>query len=268
MWVIAMNGEVRESPVDTSEPVVILQVEGHLQVTLAVSPPAIDALAREIRDNAFFDASTASAPLAELLADMATIVRRTGSKVLRYPTNSKQISSLAHKIRGDFAIVCAIYLARSRGYAIPIRHIPWNEAYSALSLEDGNGLVQIFRASLQYARFTAEPGRPNLTLVPRQDVQDYPEALIRDFENERVDAGPIFTDTPRNDGRELSAKSYWNLRSVADLEQWTTAEVLRLIEEHLSPTEHPLLVHDRSAVSGADWRRLHRWIYRSQGSIL
>jgi len=273
MSVIAMNGEVLESPAGTSEPVVILQVEGYLQVTLVVSPPAIDALAWEIRDweirdNALVYASAASVPLAELLADVAIIVRRAGSKVLRYPANSKQVSFLAHKIRGDFALVCAVFLARSRGYAIPIRSIPWDDACSALSPKDRNRLVRVFQASLQYARVTAEPRRLGRAPVLSRDGQSYPEVLIQGFDNERVDADSMLTDSQRSDSRELSAQSYWNLRSVADLEQWSPAEVLRLIEEHLSPAEHPLLVHNRGTVSGADWRRLHRWICRSHGSIL
>jgi tetratricopeptide (TPR) repeat protein len=62
--------------------------------------------------------------------------------------------------------------------------------------------------------------------------------------------------------RTLSARSYSNLRSIAELENWSSEQVLQLIEEHLSPDLQPDLWHHSDTVSGDDWQRLYESLHR------
>jgi hypothetical protein len=59
-------------------------------------------------------------------------------------------------------------------------------------------------------------------------------------------------------GRKLSASSYSNLRSVAEMEGWSDVEIIRLVDEHLNPALSPRFVYYSSTISGDDWRRLYR----------
>jgi hypothetical protein len=67
-------------------------------------------------------------------------------------------------------------------------------------------------------------------------------------------------------GRKLSAESYSNLCSTAELEGWSDVEVLRLVDEHLNPVLSPRFVYHASVVSGDDWRRLYRRL-KSSGRL-
>jgi hypothetical protein len=67
--------------------------------------------------------------------------------------------------------------------------------------------------------------------------------------------------------RYLSARSYWNLRSIAALKAWTAHERLMLIEEHLSPTLHAEFPHHSDSESGPDWERLYYWVFPPHGRI-
>jgi hypothetical protein len=66
--------------------------------------------------------------------------------------------------------------------------------------------------------------------------------------------------------RKLAAKSYSNLRSAAEVEDWSDDEVLRLIDEHLDPALSPRFAYYSNAVSGDDWRRIYRQL-KSSGML-
>jgi hypothetical protein len=201
------------------------------------------------------------------LAVVAIIASHIGPKVNDASTASDQLNTLAHKIRTEFAITCAVSLARSRGHVIPVDRIPWDQTYPALFNRDQDQLVEIFRMLLDVSKITGEAGHDVQGPVLQHYAGDDAEILIH-MESQFADEYPIPDSSMTRDRRELSAMSYWNLRSTAELENWSSAEVLRLIEEHLNPALHPHLVHHSNTVSGADWRRLYEWVYRSGGSML
>ncbi len=76
-------------------------------------------------------------------------------------------------------------------------------------------------------------------------------------------AGPDFTPPVSLADRKLTAESYSNLRSVADMEKWSEPEVLTLIDEYMDPELSPHFVYHSSVVSGDDWRRLRKRLRRS-----
>lgn len=61
----------------------------------------------------------------------------------------------------------------------------------------------------------------------------------------------------------LSAQSLANLQSVAQVEGWTDAEVLRLISDHLSAPVRAGYAYRNSKVSGSDWRQLYERTFGS-----
>jgi hypothetical protein len=65
--------------------------------------------------------------------------------------------------------------------------------------------------------------------------------------------------------RELSAQSYSNLCSAAEMEGWNGDDILDLIDAHLNPDLSPQLVYHSSTVTGDDWIRLYRQIWRDGG---
>jgi hypothetical protein len=69
-------------------------------------------------------------------------------------------------------------------------------------------------------------------------------------------------------GRRLSPESYSNLLSVAGVEEWSDARVVRLIEEYLNPTLPAHLRYRDDPVSGAEWRRLHERVFGSGDMVL
>jgi hypothetical protein len=268
MWVIGMNGEVREIHRGTPEIAVLLQFEGYSDVTLQISPQAIEMLAEELRVLTTLAASAAPDLLAELLAAVAMISSHSGPAVSVPITDKQHLDILANKIRTDFGIACATSLARARGHAISISKMPWIEVYWAVSNRDTDLLANVFRESLGLAEYVIEAGISDTRPDAKQDGEDDPESLIRSLENQFASIHPIPDVATTKHDRVLTAQSYWNLRSVADLERWSNIEILALIEEHLSPELHPHLVHHSATVSGDDWLRLYGWIYRSDGSVL
>ena len=155
-----------------------------------------------------------------VLSRVALMAMRIGPKVFGPPIEPAQL--LERRISTDFALACVLGLTNSRGYPIPIRRIPWNEMHAALINGEEESLVGIFKASLGAVW----------------------HAAIK----------------PRNTDRTLSAKSYWNLWSVAEVEGWGESIILRLIEEYLSPAPTPQFAYYSNVVSGNEWRRLYDWI--------
>ena len=61
----------------------------------------------------------------------------------------------------------------------------------------------------------------------------------------------------------LSPQSFANLRSVAQAEEWTDTEVLKLISESLRTPAGVGYAYRNRVVSGSDWKQLHRRIHGS-----
>jgi hypothetical protein len=174
--------------------------------------------------------------LADILASIAIIAGHADIKVIGPLEPSVRLDLLRRSITRDFALICALSLARARGHTISLEEVTRQVAYPALLARDQDSIALIFRTLL---------GTPQPASGPRQ-VRRYQRA-------------------PR---RELSAKSYWNLVSVGEVENWDDSVKLRLIEEYLSPAPHPHLIsYINDDVSGDEWRELYRWIYRDDRHI-
>jgi hypothetical protein len=78
-----------------------------------------------------------------------------------------------------------------------------------------------------------------------------------------AEAWPDVAHNTAAEHRQMSAQSYWNLRTGAALQGWSAAEVLNLIEEHLSPTRDREAIHQNETASGDDWCRLYESIHKS-----
>jgi hypothetical protein len=190
-------------------------------VTVLADPQTIDVLAGQLRRYTSLLIEGGTGPLAQLLADVAIIVSHAGLKVISPSASSTELKHQAARISTDFALECAVALAASRGYVISVNRIPLGDLSGALGDKDGGLLRSIFQESLG-ARLARKPKKPS---------------------------------------RELSAKSYWNLCSVADIDKWTDSAIVRLIEEYLSPPPSSLVAFYTNDVSGEDWRRLYRWLF-------
>jgi len=65
---------------------------------------------------------------------------------------------------------------------------------------------------------------------------------------------------PRLD-RGLSLKSFANLESVAQIDDWTDAEIRQLIAFHLDPAIPRQHLHYSTTVSGREWRAIYRRLF-------
>lgn len=172
---------------------------------------------------------TDSQSLGRLMADVARIASHVGLKVTGPQAEALRVDYLNNKIRADFALFCALSVARCHGYSIPLDQFPWEVMSSAVIASNDSTLVRIFRESL------AAPRLSNGTKYVRRNQEGTNPAL--------------------------SSESYWNLVSVAELDHWDNSVVVRLIEEYLSPAPHPYVVCYSHTVSAAEWRQLFDWIY-------
>ena len=90
------------------------------------------------------------------------------------------------------------------------------------------------------------------------------EALIRRLEGQLAETQPTTSLPLTSSYRQLSAESYWNLRTVAEMENWDDAEIVGIIEEYLYPSLDSELSYNSSTFSGTDWRHLRSRIKRSE----
>jgi hypothetical protein len=190
-------------------------------VTVLADPQTIDMLAGQLSTYTSLPIQDGPGPLARLLADVAIIVSHAGLTVSCPSASSSELRHQAARISTDFALECAVALAASRGYVISVNRIALGDLSGALADKDRGLLVPIFQQSLG-ARLARKPKKP---------------------------------------GRELSEKSYWGLAAVADIDKWSAAEIVRLIEEYLSPPPNSMVAFYTNDVSGEDWRRLYRWLF-------
>ena len=103
--------------------------------------------------------------------------------------------------------------------------------------------------------------------LPAGSAEDA-EVLIRHLESQLAETPPSAEPSTTTAYRQVSSQSYWNLRAIAEDEQWSSEEVLTLIEEHLNPALNARVSYHRRTVSGADWRRLHGRIHGSDDGEL
>ena len=188
-------------------------------VTVLADPHRMEVLAGQLKTYTSLPIPAGPGPLAELLADVATMVSHASLTVNIPSASSAELERRTARIRADFALECAAVLAASRGYAISVNQIPLSDLSRALWGRNRDWLAAIFQKSL---------GAPR----------------------ERKSGKPA---------RVLSEDNYWNLCTVAEEDQWPPSAVLQLIEHYLSPPPKSEAAFYADEVSGDDWRRLYRW---------
>jgi hypothetical protein len=235
--------------------------EDFANLTMQVDFAALAHLADHLRIVTAVDTAGSLDILAHLMADVAMAVYKGGPIFADKRHKLEQINALGFKIRTGFSVACAECFAQSLGYAINLAS-PSNNQISVLFLVDNwEGLVRVFGGSL-------DPATRNMEQKYRSIIGDDSAGAFRYFEKQ-FDRISLDENTSEVEvDRRLSAESYWNLRSVADRERWSDADVLELIEAQLSPARHPHLAFRSVTVTGDEWQRLHNWIKREGGYTL
>ena len=234
--------------------------------------------------------------------------------------NARLITPLVERICTEFAVACSVTFARFHEYYIDRGKISPYEASIALAMTDQDVLACIFGESFvtpsatgpgRHAKpeYDAErvdrPVRPpgnqpagadrrlsapsywqllSVAEIERwsaaevlMHIDEYlappnagqkAQGLVRSLEESLAGVSRARRPVSGNARRELLAPSYWNLRSVGEVERWNAEEVLRLIDEHLNPTLDPDFVHYSDNGSGRDWMLLYDWLFWPDGDIL
>jgi len=259
VWVIKMHGHIEDKPYHSPNARTVLHAEGCGDITVQVNFDVVARLADSLRAVTAVDASSDLAVLAQVMANVATMVNHSGGVIKDGQEESSQLSLLAYHIGMEYSIACAVAFARFYGYNVSPGNVPSGSIALALVTKDWEQLVRTFEDSLR----AAEDQGPS----PEEISAENEDALIWRLERQFAEASPVPEPVEVNTVRQLSADSYFNLRSVAEQEHWSDAEVLMLIEEHLCPVGDANLVCS-SIVSGADWRRLYSWVHREGGGML
>jgi hypothetical protein len=234
--VIRKHGDIEERSRHSSDAGAVLQAGNHATSTLLIDFAAISRLAGGLQVvTGAMDVTGNPDALAELMANVAIMVNQSGQAIIDKRQESQSVNPVVNKISMEFSIACVVSFARAYGYNIS--GILYDKLCLALFLNEWEQLIQIFKECLRLAM--------HKTTV---------RYLERQFNV--------------NASRQLSAESWWNLRSVTEQERWSFADVLTLVDAHMNPLLDPRLAHRSSTVSGSDWRRLYDWIHREDGHLL
>jgi hypothetical protein len=200
--------------------------------------------------------------IAYLMVDVAIKVFQGGPIFADKRGQLERINPLAYKMRVEYSIACSVYFASSVGYEVHLNNASRDRISLLLLIPDPvDELARIFCESLENAVKNTERYRQKLADDGHGELMQFLEEQFTEDSFE-----PISSKSEAD--REISAESYFNLRSVADLEGWSSADTLDLIEAFLSPAPHSHLAFRRDAVSGDEWRRLYDWINRGGRHVL
>lgn len=213
--------------IEKRDGVTSLRFQDVISISVLPEPQTIDDLSVKLSKLASRDASDIDM-LAHLMLEAAIIASHLDLRVLGPPAKSRQLGILRKKVSIDFALICSLSLAQVHGYSIRAEELQWEVMRSVLMVKDDDSLVRAFREFLS-----------------RTPEFDGPRYAIRNI---------------RGADRVLSAESYWNLVSMAYVESWPDAVILRLIGEHLSLTLHPGFAHYSNTISGDEWRKMYERI--------
>jgi hypothetical protein len=234
--IIRRHGNIDERSRCSSDPGAVLQGDNSAASTLLIDFAAVSQLADNLQVvTGAVDVTGNPDALAELMADVAIMVNQPGHVIIDKRTEPPSVSPAINKMSMEFSIACVVSFARAYGYNIS--GILYEDLCLALLLNNWGQLIRIFKECLR--------------LAVHKEAE---RALERQFNV--------------NANQRLSAESWWNLRSVAEQERWSFADVLGLLDAHMNPLLDPRLVHRSSTVSGSDWRRLYDWIHREDGHVL
>lgn len=232
-----IRGDVSERPFRARDGNAFLQTEDYANNAIQIDLGKMVHLTDFFQTLRKLDANGDLDYFAQLMAHAAISVSQDGPTVADKRHLSEQIDPLTRKIRIEFSIACVVAFTQSCGYSVNINDLLRYKISKALLASDWEQLVRIFGKSLR-------------------------EALIAQLESKLAEESLVSEPIRMNAVRQLSAESYWNLRSVAMQERWSAADVLMLIEAYLSPSPDPHLAYRRIAVSGSEWRRLYDFMHR------
>lgn len=222
--------------------------------TVKINSEAVAQLTMSLQLVTSGDVSNDSATIAQVMADIASIVHRYHPIVQGAPQGSERVTQLVSTIYTELSIDCVIFFARSHGYDMPLDVIPHDQISMALIVQDRKRLVEIFRDALRRVQ--------GIGISSSQEPPgDSADALIQYLEGQFAEESSVPAATSAVVTRKLTA-GYWNLRSAAEAEGWSAADVLMLLQEHLSPMLHSHLVHRSSTVSVDGWQRLYDWLHQ------
>ena len=114
-------------------------------VTVLADPHRMEVLAGQLKTYTSLPIPAGPGPLAELLADVATMVSHASLTVNIPSASSAELERRTARIRADFALECAAVLAASRGYAISVNQIPLSDLSRALWVGIAIGWRRYFR---------------------------------------------------------------------------------------------------------------------------
>ena len=260
--VIRTHSDVSEGFPYARDVSAVRQANDYANLTMQIDLAALTQLTDHLRVVTAVDPANDLNIVAHLMANVAITVYKGGPIFADKRQQVEQINPLAYKIRTEFSIVCASSFACFHGCAIDVSNLPNDKIFLALLVNDWERLVRIFEVSLRVSPQATWQNPPEFAGGGES------EAVIQHFERQFAETSPVPEPGEVNANRQLSAESYWNLRSVADQEHWDAADVLDLIEAHLSPVLHSHLAFRRSIVTGDEWRRFYDWIHREDGHTL
>jgi hypothetical protein len=237
--VTGMHGDISERFLLARDGSAFLHAEEYANIAIQIELEKMVNLADFFRALSQVDVNGDLDHFAQLMAHAAISVSQDGPTVADRRHRSEQVDPLTRKVRMEFSIACVVSFTQSCGYSVNIDDLLRDQISRALLVRDWAQLVRIFRKSLREA------------LIAQLESKLAEESLVP--EPVRVNAVP-----------QLSAESYWNLRSVAMQERWSATDVLMLIEAYLSPSLDPHFAYRGIAVTGSEWRRLHDWMHRGR----
>jgi hypothetical protein len=194
------------------------------------------------------DMITSSVDVSDNLNAMAHIMTAVtervfwGAPIIPVPAADRTVNALKWKLCTELSIECAAYFAQLHGYPIRAAQIDHDQCCHIMQMHNNWAeLTAMFQDSLIKASIASD-----LLGVEGDDPMG----------NSRGTGST---------GRQLSAESYANLRSVAYARRWNDSEILMLIEQHLRPQLNPYALHYSDTVSGDEWLYLYNWILRRDG---
>jgi len=204
------------------------------------------------------DVSDNLSAMAQIMAMVVTKVH-SDAPIIYAPAPGQDVDALIWRMHTEFSVECAVFFAQENGYSVSAAHVLQDQIARIMLMEGyWEPLVRLFESALVEVSLDA-----GLQVVSRDPDGRGLDSSVRSSEGE----GTIAEDEHAFD-RQLSAESYSNLRSEADQNYWSEAEILMLIEEHLRPELKPLALHYSDTVSGEEWLSLYNWLYRQGGQPL
>ena len=177
----------------------VSQAEDYADLTIQIDFAALAQLADDIRIVTTMDVGRDLALLAQLMANLVTMINRSGQIAADKRQESNRMNPLAYKICVDFSTACVASFAQSRGYNIDINSLPRDQISLALLMNDWELLVRIFEESLHVAHNSMGPD-------PWKISEESPGAVIQHLEWKFAEVSPVPGAVGASAGPQLCRK--------------------------------------------------------------